>query len=126
MNLLDIDRPKWQSPDALPPGKHSIVFDWKMDPAGMPVGRGGTGTLTVNGKEAAKKSLPHTQPFIWAWDETFDVGLDTGTSVDESDYQAPFPFTGKLEKITFDLGETSMTPEAIKAMMEELAKKRDR
>ena len=80
----------------------------------------------MNGKQAAKKSLPRTQPFIWAWDETFDVGLDTGTSVDESDYQAPFPFTGKLEKVTFDLGDTSMTPEAIKAMMEEMAKKRDR
>jgi hypothetical protein len=70
--------------------------------------------------------LPHTQPFIWAWVETFDVGLDTGTPVDDADYQAPFPLIGKLEKITFDLGETLMTPEAIKAMMEELAKKRDR
>ncbi len=80
----------------------------------------------MDGASVAKRSLPHTQPFIWAWDETFDVGLDTGTSVDDADYQVPAPFTGKLEKITFDLGETSMTPEAIKAMMEELAKKRDR
>ena len=80
----------------------------------------------MNGKPVAQKALPHTQPFIWAWDETFDVELDTGTSVDDSDYEAPFPFTGALGKITFDLGETSMTPEAIKAMMEELAKKRDR
>jgi arylsulfatase len=126
MDLLDIERPKWQGGDALPPGKHTIVFDWKTDPTGEPVGRGGTGTLSVNGKTVAQKSLPHTQPFVWAWDETFDVGLDTGTSVDDSDYQVPFPFTGKLEKITFDLGETLMTPEAIKAMMEELAKKRDR
>ena len=46
--------------------------------------------------------------------------------MDDSDYQVPFPFTGKLEKITFDLGPSLMTPEAIKAMMEELAKKRDR
>jgi arylsulfatase len=126
MNLLDIERPKWQGPDALPPGKHTVVFDWKTDPTGAPIGRGGTGTLSVNGTQLAQKSLPHTQPFIWAWDETFDVGLDTGTSVDDSDYQVPFAFTGKLEKITFDLGETLMTPEAIKAMMEELAKKRDR
>jgi arylsulfatase A-like enzyme len=126
MDLLDIERPKWQGPDALPPGKHNIVFDWKMDPQGMPVGRGGTGTLSVDGKQVARRSLPRTQPFIWAWDETFDVGMDTGTSVDDADYQVPFAFTGKLGKITFDLGETSMTPEAIKAMMEELAKKRDR
>jgi hypothetical protein len=51
---------------------------------------------------------------------------DTGTSVDDTEYQVPFAFDGKLQKITFDLGESSMTPEAIKAMMEELAKKRDR
>jgi arylsulfatase len=108
------------------PGRHTIVFDWKTDPEGMPVGRGGMGTLSVNGKQVAQQSLPHTQPFIWAWDETFDVGLDTGTPVDDSDYSVPFAFTGKLEKITFDLGDTLMTPEAIKAMMEELAKKRDR
>ena len=106
--------------------EHAVVFDWKMDAKGMAVGRGGTGTLSVNGKQVAQRLLPQTQPFIWAWDETFDVGLDTGTSVDGSDYHVPFPFIGKLEKITFDLGETSMTPEAIKAMMEELAKKRDR
>jgi arylsulfatase A-like enzyme len=126
MNLLDIERPKWQGHEALPPGKHTIVFDWKMDAKGMPVGRGGTGTLSVNGTQVAQRMLPHTQPFIWAWDETFDVGLDTGTPVDDSDYQVPFAFTGKFDRITFDLGETSMTPEAIRVMMEELAKKRDR
>ena len=46
--------------------------------------------------------------------------------MDDADYAAPFPFTGKIGKITFDLGDSLMTPEAIKAMMEELAKKRDR
>jgi arylsulfatase len=126
MNLLDLDRPKWQAAEALPPGRHKIVFDWTMDREGMAVGRGGSGTLSVNGKPVAERTLPHTQPFIWAWDETFDIGLDTGTSVDDADYSVPFAFTGKLGKITFDLGETSITPEAIKAMMEELAKKRDR
>jgi hypothetical protein len=37
---------------------------------------------------------------IWAWDETFDIGLDTGSPVDDRDYQVPFAFTGKLGKIT--------------------------
>jgi hypothetical protein len=126
LNLLDIERPKWQAPNALPPGKHTIVFDWKMEPKGPPLARGGTGTLLVDGKQAAQQSLPKTQPLIWAWDETFDVGLDTGTPVDDKDYQVPFAFTGKLGKITIDLGESSVSPEAIKLMMEELAKKRDR
>jgi hypothetical protein len=38
----------------------------------------------------------------------------------------PFAFTGKLGKITIDLGESSVSPEAIKLLMEQLAQKRDR
>jgi arylsulfatase len=126
MNLLDIERPKWQGADALPPGKHSIVFDWTMEASGELLGRGGTGTLSVDGKQVAQRSLPKTQPLLWAWDETFDIGLDTGTSVDDKDYQVPYAFTGKLGKIAIDLGESSVSPEAIKLMMGELAKRRDR
>ena len=126
MNLLGIERPKWQSSDALPPGEHTIVFDWKMDAKGEALGRGGNGTLSVDGKPVAQQSLAHTQPIIWAWDETFDIGLDTGTPVDDRDYQVPFAFTGKLVKITVDLGESSVSPEAIKMMMEEKAQQRDR
>ncbi len=126
LNLLGLERPQWQSSEPLAPGKHTIVFDWTMDSQGMAVGRGGTGVLSVNGKQVAQRSLPKMLPFIWQWDETFDVGLDTGTSVDDSDYQVPFAFTGKLGKITFELGESSLSPQSIHAMMEELAKKRDR
>ena len=46
--------------------------------------------------------------------------------MDDQDYQAPFAFTGKLGKITIDLGESTASPQAIKVMMEELAKQRDR
>lgn len=34
------------------------------------------------------------------WDETFDIGSDTGTPVDDRDYQVPFKFTGKIAKLT--------------------------
>jgi arylsulfatase len=126
MDLLDIERPKWQAADALPPGKHTIVFDWKMEPKGPVVGRGGVGTLSVDGKQVAQKSLPKTQPIVWAWDETFDIGHDTGTSVNNEDYSVPFPFTGTIGKITIDLGESTATADAIREMMKELATKRDR
>jgi hypothetical protein len=53
MDLLDIEGPKWQGADALPLGKHTIVFDWKMDAKGEPLGRGGSGTLSVDGKPVA-------------------------------------------------------------------------
>jgi hypothetical protein len=45
-NLLDVERSKWQGDDALPPGKHTVVFDWKMEARGEPLARGGTGTLS--------------------------------------------------------------------------------
>jgi len=71
---------------------------------------------SVDGKEVAKQALPKTLPFTFAWDETLDVGLDTGTPVDDRDYQVPFAFTGRLNRITVDIGESSATPEALRDM----------
>ncbi|UPY38446.1 arylsulfatase [Sediminicoccus sp. KRV36] len=122
MNLLGLHRPQWVSPTALPPGTHSIVFDWTMAPQGGPFGRGGSGTLSVNGQQVAQQALPQTLPFTWAWDETFDVGSDTGTSVHDTDYQSPFPFTGRIQRVTVDLGESTITPESLRAAAEAAAR----
>jgi len=35
--------------------------------------------------------------------ETFDIGSDTRTSVDDGDYQVPFAFTGKVDKVSVQL-----------------------
>jgi hypothetical protein len=48
--------------------------------------------------------VPHTIPFLILIDETFDVGVDTRTPVDDKDYQVLFRFTGKLDRLTFKLG----------------------
>ena len=66
-------------------------------------GKGGTGVLKVDGKEVANQKIPHTIPFIMTLGETFDVGLDTRTLVDENDYQVPFAFTGKVDKVSVQL-----------------------
>ena len=66
------------------------------------IGHGGTGVLKVDGKEVATQKMEHTIPFILQWDETFDIGSDTGTPVDDEDYQPPFTFTGKLEQAHAD------------------------
>jgi arylsulfatase len=124
MDLLGIERPKWEGSAALAAGKHTIVFDWAMEPTGAPFGRGGTGTLSVDGTQVAKRSLDKTLPFTFAWDETLDVGLDTGSPVDDTDYQVPFNFTGKLDRIVVDLGASSVTPEALRAF-EAVMTKRD-
>jgi hypothetical protein len=40
-------------------------------------------------------------------DETFDVGVDLRTPVDDS-YQVPFHFTGKIDKLTIKLGPSQL------------------
>ena len=62
--------------------------------------------LSVDGKEVARNSMEHTTPITFPEDETFDVGQDTRTGVAlvEYRYDAPFKFTGKINKLTFKLG----------------------
>ena len=59
----------------------------------------------VDGNRVAVKSLEHTTPIMFPEDETFDVGLDTGTPVSlvEYHYDCPFKFTGTIDKLTFEL-----------------------
>jgi len=69
----------------------------------------GTGVLNADGKAVADKKVPHTIPFLMAIDETFDVGIDLSTPVDDKDYQVPFRFTGKLSNVTIKLGSEQIT-----------------
>ncbi|TBC17985.1 arylsulfatase [Rhizobium ruizarguesonis] len=101
-NLLDLKRTLWEGSE-LQPGKHTIVFDFKSD--GPELGKGGTGVLSVDGKEVARNSIDHGTPITFPEDETFDVGLDTRTPLAllEYRYDTPFRFTGKINKLTFSL-----------------------
>jgi arylsulfatase A-like enzyme len=119
-NLVSVTRFRWASAAALSPGKHSIVFDFRYDGPGA--GKGGTGILSVDGKDVATQTIPHTIPFLMSIDETFDVGVDTRTPVDDKDYQVPFRFTGKLNKLTLKLGpeELMATDQKAKAEAEAL------
>jgi arylsulfatase len=100
-DLLDLARPKVEAATALSPGRHTVEFVFKSDGQGL--GKGGTGTITVDGAAAASGTFPHTIPFALEASETFDVGSDTGSGVNDADYQTPFGFTGKLNKLTIKL-----------------------
>jgi arylsulfatase len=124
-DLVDLKRQKWQAPDALAPGKHIVEFDFKYDGLGAGtlafnnmsgIGRSGTGVLKVDGTEVANQKMEHTIPLILQWDESMDFGSDTGTPVDDQDYQCPFPFTGKFNKITIKVDRPELSPEDIKKL----------
>ena len=87
-NLLMLAQFRWEGKQALAPGKHTIVFDFTYDGPG--IAKGGTGVLKVDGKEVANQKIPHTIAFLLVADETFDVGVDTRTGVNDKDYQVPF------------------------------------
>ena len=101
-NTLNVAHYNIAAPNALTPGKHTVVFDFKYDGGG--IGKGGTGTLSVDGKQVAQGRIGNTVPLRFTFDETLDVGEDTGTPVSE-DYDVPFKFTGQIEKVVINLGE---------------------
>jgi arylsulfatase len=132
-NLLDLERFRWEGGvggrigkdwfgKALKPGKHTLVFDFKYDGPGP--GKGGTGVLSVDGKELARKTLKHTIPLVMTADETFDIGIDTRTGVDDS-YELPFHFTGTIDKLTFKLGPSQLSESDKKAAEKAYAKVND-
>jgi arylsulfatase len=102
-NLFDLKSYLWQG-SAISAGKHTLAFDFKYDGPGP--GKGGTGVLSVDGKELSRKTIPHTMPLVTFF-ETFDVGIDTRTRVDKS-YDLPFRFTGKLNKLSIKVGPSQL------------------
>ena len=107
-NFLDLERFRWEGLSSLDAGKHTIVFDFKYNGPGP--AKGGTGVLSVDGKEVARKTIEHTIPLLMSIDETFDIGLDTRSPVDFS-YEVPFAFTGTIDKLNYKLGPSQMSAE---------------
>jgi len=125
-NLVDLKRVRWEGPE-LTPGRHTIEFDFKYDGLGMAtlmfgspsgIGQGGTGVLKVDGNSVAEQKMEHTIPLILEWDERMDIGSDTGTPVNDADYQVPFTFTGKLVNVTLTIEPPKLTPADLKKLEE--------
>jgi arylsulfatase A-like enzyme len=106
-NMLMLLQARWAADQPLAAGKHTIVFDFKYDGPG--IAKGGTGILRVDGNEVRTLQVPKTIPFLLPADETFDVGIDTRTGVNDLDYQVPFRFNGKINIVKFNLGPTQLT-----------------
>ena len=123
-NLLDLKRTSWEGPE-LKAGKHTIVFEFKYDGPGF--GKGGTGELFVDFQSVAKKTLDHMTPIMFPEDEDFDIGSDTRTGIAaiEYRYDCPFKFTGKINKLRFDLGPSQYTAAEHNAAAERIARAKD-
>jgi arylsulfatase len=101
-NFLSLQRYTMAAKQVLPAGKATVRFEFAYDGDG--VGKGGVGTLLVNGRTFATGRIERTQCCAFSADEGADVGADEGTPVTE-DYKVPFKFTGKIDKVTIELKE---------------------
>ena len=110
-NFLGLKRFIIAARQSVPVGKATIRYEFAYDGGG--IGKGGTGTLFVNGKKVAEGRIEHTQGIIFSVEEGTDVGQDGETPVVE-DYgiPAPYKFTGKIDKVTIDLKEMKQAEKA--------------
>jgi arylsulfatase A-like enzyme len=134
-NMVDLERLKWEGAEALPPGRHTVEFDFKYEGLGAGtlafndfsgVGRPGVGTLKVDGKVVDTKPMPKTLPMILQWDESFDIGSDTLTGVNDADYKPPFALNAKLNKLTIKMDRPQLSPSDIKKLQAAMLEKAKR
>jgi arylsulfatase A-like enzyme len=101
-NYVGLSSSKVASPKALPEGKVTIRYEFKYDGGG--IGKGGTGTIFVNGEKVAEGKIDKTQGIVFSADEGADVGVDGETPVTDDYKEGDNKFTGKIKKVVIEVG----------------------
>jgi arylsulfatase A-like enzyme len=122
-NMLILAQYRWEGSDVLTPGNHTIVFEYTYDGPG--IAKGGSGVLKVDDKVVATGKQANSIAFLQVSDETFDVGVDTRTGVNDKDYQVPFAFNGTINKLTVNLGPTQFSAAEEAKIREATARAKD-
>ena len=101
-NWIGLARYTVAAQDPVPAGKATITVDFAYDGGGR--GKGGSVTLSVNGRKVAEGRVDRTNAFLFSTDEGADVGMDEDTPVAEV-YQAGAKsrFTGTINKVTIEV-----------------------
>ncbi len=100
-NWVGLQRYTVAASDPVPAGKATIKVDFAYEGGGR--GKGGTATLSVDGKKVAEGRIANTTAFVFSLDEGADVGVDEDTPVTEA-YVAGIKsrFTGRIHKVTVE------------------------
>jgi arylsulfatase len=122
-NMLILAQYQWVGQEVLTPGKHTVAFEYTYDGPG--IAKGGSGVLSVDGKVVATGKQANSIAFLQVADETFDVGIDLRTGVNDKDYKAPFPFNGKIDNLTVKLGPSQLLSPAEQRAATEAVRKKD-
>ncbi len=101
-NLMIIDRTIATSAEKIAPGQHTVIVSTmlKAPKPGSPAEI----ALSVDGKEVARTTVKMTVPAVFTASETFDVGVDLGSTVSRDYYERrPFKFDGRISKVAVQL-----------------------
>ena len=100
-NFVGLQQYTVNAGERLAPGRQTIVLDFAYDGNGR--GKGGTATISVNGRQVGSGRIERTNANIFSADDAADVGVDEGTNVSPAYKQADNQFTGKIEKVKVDV-----------------------
>ena len=99
-NMMIIEQYEARSAAPIPAGRHQITV--VTDIAGP--GKEGAVTLLVDGQEVGKTKLARTVPAAFSASESFDIGVDLGSTVALNYFdKRPFEFKGRIERVKVDL-----------------------
>jgi len=101
-NMMIIERSIARSAAPVPAGKHRIEVTTTLASA-KPLSPAEV-VLKVDGQEVARTTIKTTVPGAFSASETFDVGVDLGSTV-SLDYfeRRPFRFDGSIQKLVVEL-----------------------
>jgi arylsulfatase len=105
-NFLGLKTTKIVGNDSLPAGRSTIRFEFAYDGPGL--GKGGTGTILVNGNKVVEGKIDRTQGMAFSADEGADVGQDGETPVSDDYKQGDNKFTGKIKKVVIEVGPVKL------------------
>jgi hypothetical protein len=108
-NFLGLQRFYVTAEQVLSPGRHLVAYRFDIDPepASKP-GKGGMGTLSVDGIQVGQHRIPMTVPVQFSLDETLDVGCDLALPVTAEYPMTHNEFTGKIYSVTIDIEQNTV------------------
>ena len=106
-NFLGLEAYRIAAPTAMPAGKATLRYEFAYEGVGL--GKGGTGTLYVNGRKVAEGKIARTQRNFFSADEGADVGLDGETPVSDDYKEHDNRFTGRIHKVQIEIGPLKLS-----------------
>jgi len=106
-NLLGIHYFYVESKDPLPAGQHQVRMEFAY--AGGGLGKGGTATLFVDGKQVGQGNVAATAAMVFSADDGCDVGKDTGSSVSQDYKPTENTFTGTVKGVQLAIAEGAVS-----------------